>query len=163
MVRFTPLRGTIFMTRSTFKSSSVFLGLLMVLPVFCLTVAPTRVEAGGQAQTTPLDEEGFEPLCNGKDLTGWAKEGNAGFEVKDGMIVCNGSGNWPTWLRTEEVFENFVLRLEYKTFYGAESGIFFHAPLHGRLSRVGFEVQICNNTGKPRAHSPGAIFSAVPP
>ena len=107
-------------------------------------------------------EEGFEPLCGGKDLSGWVKEGKAGFEVKEGMIVCNGSGNWPTWLRTEEAFENFVLRLEYKTFYGAESGVFFGAPLHGRVSQVGFEVQI-GGSGGLQPHSTGAIFGAVAP
>jgi len=107
-------------------------------------------------------EEGFQPLFSGKDLAGWVKEGEAGFEVKDGMLVCNGSGNWPTWLRTEEVFENFVLRLEYKTLYGAESGVFFHAPIHGRISHVGFEVQI-GGPGGLRRHSTGAIFDAVAP
>ncbi len=107
-------------------------------------------------------EEGFEPLFNGKDLTGWTKEGKAGFSVRDDMLICNGSGNWPTWLRTDEVYENFVLRLEYKTRYGAESGVFFHAPLHGRISHVGFEVQI-GGPGGTKRHSTGAIFDAVPP
>ena len=107
-------------------------------------------------------DEGFEPLFNGKDLTGWIEEGNAGFVVKDGMLVCNGSGNWPTWLRTTEVFENFVLRLEYKTRYGAESGVFFHAPLHGRISHVGYEVQI-GGSGRLARHSTGAIFDAIAP
>lgn len=107
-------------------------------------------------------EPGFQPLLSGKDLAGWVKEGKAGFEAKDGMLVCNGSGNWPTWLRTEEVFENFVLRLEYRTLYGAESGVFVHAPLHGRIAHVGFDVRL-GGAGGLRRHSAGAIFDAVPP
>ncbi len=78
------------------------------------------------------------------------------------MIVCDGSGNWPTWLRSEEVFENFILRLEYKTFWGGESGVFFHAPLHGRVSEVGFEVQI-GGRYKNTPYATGAIFAAVAP
>ncbi|MCA9246336.1 MAG: DUF1080 domain-containing protein [Planctomycetales bacterium] len=107
-------------------------------------------------------DDGFEPLFNGKDFSGWVKEGQAGFVVRDGMLICDGSGNWPTWLRTSETFENFVLRLEYKTRFGAESGVFFHAPLHGRISHVGFEVQI-GGPGGLRRHSTGAIFDAVAP
>lgn len=108
-------------------------------------------------------EEGFEPLFNGESLDGWVKQGEAGFVVRDGTLVCNGSGNWPTWLRTEEQFENFVLRLEYKGFYGAESCLFFSAPLHGLVSRTGFAVRLGGNTGRPRRHSPGAVFGAVAP
>ena len=114
----------------------------------------------GQARS---DDEGFQPLFNGKDLAGWVKEGLAGFEVKDGMLVCNGSGNYPSWLRTEEVFENFALRLEYRNLWGAEGGVFFSAPLHGRISRVGFDVRIASNTGRITDFSPGAIFEAVAP
>ncbi|NQT39040.1 MAG: DUF1080 domain-containing protein [Planctomycetes bacterium] len=148
------------MTRSTATFPGVFIALLAVLPAFAFTVAPARGQA--DAKRTAADEEGFEPLCNGKDLSGWVKEGKAGFEVRDGMIVCNGSGNWPTWLRSEEVFENFILRLEYKTFYGAETGVFFHAPLHGRVSEVGYELQI-GGFGQLGRYSTGAISGAAAP
>lgn len=109
------------------------------------------------------DDAGFRPLFNGNDLTGWVKQGPADFEVKDETLVCNGSGNYSTWLRTEEVFENFVLRLEYRNLWDAEGGVFFSAPLHGRIARVGFDVRIANNLGPIRDYSPGAIFEAVPP
>lgn len=109
-----------------------------------------------------LLEDGFEWLFNGQDLDGWTAEGPAGFVARDGMLVCTGSGNWPAWLRTTEEFENFVLRLEYKTRYGAESGVFLHAPRHGRISQVGYEVQI-GGRGGLGPHSTGAIFDAVAP
>jgi hypothetical protein len=114
------------------------------------------------AHAAQLSEDGFEPLFNGENLAGWQKEGEAGFIARDNMLVCNGSGNWPTWLRTTEVFENFVLRLEYKTRFGAESGVFFHAPLHGRISQVGYEIQI-GGPGGQKPHSTGAIFDAIAP
>jgi hypothetical protein len=107
-------------------------------------------------------EEDFSPLFNGKDLAGWVAEGPASFVAKDGVVLCDGSGNWPGWLRSKEVFENFVLRLEFQTRFGAESGVFFHAPLHGRISRVGYEVQL-GGAGGTQLHSTGAIFDAVAP
>ena len=137
----------------TIKRSKMFsCGLL--LATLCSLPCPALAED---------DEAGFEPLFNGKDLTGWVKEGNAGFVVRDGLLVCNGSGNWPTWLRTEQMYENFVLRLEYKGFYGAESGVFFSAPVHGLVSRTGYGIRLGDNTGRVRKHSPGAIFGAVSP
>ena len=114
----------------------------------------------GNAQA---DDDGFEPLFNGKDLTGWVKEGAAGFEVNDGILECTGSGNYPTWLRSKEVFENFVLRVEYRNLWDAEGGVFFSAPLHGRIPHVGFDVRIGLNTGRRDDFSPGAIFEAIPP
>ena len=153
------------------KSTNVFLdgyqsslARSMLVAVFCFScvLTPALAQEDAATQTSAVDEEGFEPLCNGKDLSGWVKEGKASFRVKDGMIVCDGSGNWPTWLRSEEVFENFILRLEYKTFWGGESGVFFHAPLHGRVSEVGFEVQI-GGRHKNTPYATGAIFAAVAP
>ena len=130
----------------------------MCLPIVLLLVCAT----GAMALADESSDEGFELLFNGKNLSGWQKEGPAGFIVRDGMLICNGQGNWPTWLRTTEIFENFVLRMEYKTRFGAESGVFFHAPLHGRISHVGYEVQI-GGPGGLKTHSTGSIFDAVPP
>lgn len=129
-----------------------------VRPIWIIWLLLSLAPAGAAADP----EEGFEALCNGKDLTGWVQEGPAHFVVRDGALVCDGTGNWPGWLRSEEVFENFVLRLEFRTRYGAESGVFFRAPLHGRISRVGFELQIGGAGGKS-LHSTGALFDAVPP
>jgi hypothetical protein len=128
------------------------------------TITAQQADAGNRQSSGVIQdrEEGFQPLFNGKDLAGWAKEGKAGFDAKNGVLECNGSGNWPTWLRTTEVFENFVLRLEYKPLWGAESGVFFHAPLHGRIAHVGFDVRL-GGAGGRRRYSAGAIFDAVPP
>lgn len=108
------------------------------------------------------DEEGFEPLCNGRNLDGWVAMHGAEFEVVDNMIICTGRTNWPSWLRSEEVFENFILRLEYKTYWGAESGVFFAAPTDSRTSKVGFEFQI-NGFRSLTPYSTGAIFAAAAP
>ena len=63
------------------------------------------------------DDEGFTPLFNGKDLTGWKtvldpKKKDVTPEdiwsVKDGVIVCTGKVNG--YLYTEKSFKNYILR-----------------------------------------------------
>ena len=58
-------------------------------------------------------DDGFKPLFNGKDLTGWVNVNCAPstFFVKDGMIVTTGK---PTgFLRTDKQYENFILEFDW--------------------------------------------------
>ncbi|MBD3266082.1 DUF1080 domain-containing protein [bacterium] len=111
-------------------------------------------------------EAGFTSLFNGKNLDGWEIEhGNSKtFQVKNGVIYCPGSSNFPAWLRSEETYENFDLRFEFRMDGWCNSGMFFHAPLHGRNSRVGFEFQIDHKRKEPISiKTCGAIFDVLPP
>ena len=92
-------------------------------------------------------EAGFVSLFNGKDLTGWQVTAGPteSFVVDAGLLTCTGKGHYPTWLRSEKEYENFVLRFEYIVKHYSESGLLIHAPLHGRLSRVGFKVELCDD------------------
>ena len=59
-------------------------------------------------------EEGFRPLWNGKDLTGWVRVNTAPstWTIRDGMLICSGK---PTGeLRTDRMYQNFVLELEWR-------------------------------------------------
>lgn len=108
----------------------------------------------------------WRPLFNGRDLAGWVREGNAGFEAQaDGVIHCNGNGNYPAWLRSEREYENFELEFEYRLENYGEGGVFLHAPLHGRNSNVGFEIQLSDDTRHPGTctASSGAVFGVLPP
>src|SRR5919206_295379 len=64
----------------------------------------------GRAQ----EDAGFVPLFNGRDLQGWENVNCAPetWSVRDGMIHCTGTPICE--LRTERMYENFVLELEYK-------------------------------------------------
>ncbi len=111
-------------------------------------------------------EEGFVSLFNGKDLSGWViEEGDAdSFVVKAGTIYASHEVNFPTWLRSEKVYENFDLRFEFRRVGWVNSGVFFHAPLHGRNSKVGFEYQIDQKVNELLSNKTcGAIFGVVPP
>src|SRR5204862_5554634 len=119
-------------------------------------------------------DDGFKPLFNGKDLTGWHNVNCAPgtWSVKDGLIITTGK---PTgYLRSDKQYENFILEFEW-----------FHAPSHkGSVGNSGLfvwgdpipatgtgytrsiEVQVLVNllfkdkkTGLPTATSHGDLFS----
>lgn len=86
-------------------------------------------------------EEGFVSLFNGRDLSGWVpicRPGN--FTVRDGCVVIETFKGG--WLRSWDLYEDFVFRGEYWIEEGGNSGFFIRAPLDGRASRIGFEFQI---------------------
>jgi hypothetical protein len=64
------------------------------------------------------DDEGFRPLFNGKDFTGWKfqLEGNADpaktWSIKDGVIICTGHPNG--FFYTDKSYKNYVLRYDWQ-------------------------------------------------
>jgi hypothetical protein len=120
----------------------------------------------------PLDDkekaDGFVPLFNGKDLSGW-KTFDAKKDVwsaSDGLIVCAGDGGG--WLGTEKEYANFVLRLDYRLKPAGNSGVYIRAPDRGHISRVGMEIQILDDAHPNYAkidyyQYTGSIYHVVPP
>lgn len=124
--------------------------------------------------STRAQEDGFKPLFNGKDLTGWHNVNCAPgtWFVKDNMIITTGK---PTgYLRTDKQYENFVLEFEWfhapspKGSVG-NSGLFVWGdplPAVGTGYTRSIEVQVLVNllykdkkTGLPTATSHGDLFS----
>ncbi len=91
--------------------------------------------------------EGFSPLFNGKDLTGWkATEKPEIWAVEAGVLVCKGGGGG--WLLTEKEYGDFEFRCEYRwPKAGATSGIALRTPAKGDPAYVGMEVQLIDNDG----------------
>jgi hypothetical protein len=73
-------------------------------------------------------EEGFAPLFTGRDLSGWVNVNCAPetFTARDGMIVSTGK---PTGvMRTERMYENFIVELEWKHLQkGGNAGLFVYS------------------------------------
>jgi hypothetical protein len=86
---------------------------------------------------------GFVPIFNGRDLFGWtgAKDN---YEVRDGAIVCKeGRGGV---LFTEEEYDDFVVRLEFKVPPGGNNGLAIRYPGEGRASYAGMcELQVLDD------------------
>ena len=76
--------------------------------------------AFGQANTlTPAEKaEGWVLLFNGKDLSGWSEQGKAKWRVEDGILI--GDSPESGWLRTNEEFGNFLLKLDFRTGPGGQ-------------------------------------------
>ena len=122
-------------------------------------VAPTR---SAEAQS----EGAFVPLMDGRTLAGWViEEGQeSSFHVENGAIVAHQSASSPTWLRSEREYENFELTGEFFIKGWMDSGVCFHAPLHGRITETGLQMKVfANPDPTPAPNSMGAIFPVVAP
>ena len=67
---------------------------------------------GSAAQAPPVG--GWVPLFNGKDLTGWKKNGDEKWVVEQGTILCESTANKYGYLTTEKSYRDFTLRLKFK-------------------------------------------------
>ena len=114
----------------------------------------------GLAASAADKNEGFRPLFNGKDLSGWKlrnAKGTSSWKVEGGALVNDATGGkHGTDLVTEETFWNFTVRYEYKIPKGANSGFY----LRGR-----HEIQILDDyaKGKPGTHGNGSIYGVKAP
>lgn len=141
----------IVLAAGTVLATGAVLGWAPALPA----AAPPAGPVGPPAAAAPVapvapapepDADGFVPLFNGKDLAGWVPVNVAPdtFTVKDGLIVCTGL---PTGvMRTEKMYENFVVELEWRHLRpGGNSGFFIFSDAttaRGVPFSRGLEIQI---------------------
>lgn len=117
---------------------------------------------------SPAVERGFTSLFDGRSLQGWTLVGKKGegYVVRDGMIVCvkGGGGN----LMTEKEYEDFTLRLEYRTEAGGNNGVGLRAPLTDKqVAYYGMEIQLLDDDDPKYAKlNPwqfcGSIYGVIP-
>lgn len=129
----------------------------------------TKTEASEYLQTLPEplslnepDAEGFVPLFNNYDLTGWIGD-TSGYPVRDGIIHCENGGN----IFVNREFSDFVLRFEFKLTPGANNGLGIRVPEGGHPSYDGMELQILDNTAdqyknlRPYQYH-GSVYGVIP-
>ncbi len=116
------------------------------------------------------EEEGFVPLLNGRDLTGWKTTGN--WTVEEGGVVAlhprPGESGWTrydAYLTTERKYKDFILDLEFKINQGGNSGVFLRVGNPKDHVGSGFEIQILDTAGlkNPGAHDCGGVIGAAAP
>ncbi|MFN0207000.1 MAG: DUF1080 domain-containing protein [Planctomycetota bacterium] len=120
-----------------------------------------------------MNEDGFQSLWNGRDLSGWIygkagagfNKSGEGYRVRDGVLYCtaNDGGN----LFTEKEYSNFIFRFEFKLSENANNGLGIRAPLEGDAAYDGMEIQILDDWGsKYRNLQPwqyhGSIYHVFP-
>ena len=134
-----------------------------------LLAAASSLRAAGDKNDK---DDGYVPLFNGKDLTGWVNVNchPKTFFVKDEMLITTGKPIG--YLRTEKQYENFICEFEWmhmnKTAVGNSGFFVWGDPLPGVGSPFtrGIEVQVLVNleykdkkTGAITASSHGDVFA----
>ena len=98
-------------------------------------------------------ENGWVALFNGKDLSGWKKNGDEKWIVDKGTILCESTANKYGYLTTDKTYRDFDLRLKFKGEAAGNSGLFLHAritgidPEHGP-DIEGLQVEVDPGVGK---------------
>lgn len=95
-----------------------------------VTLAAVLAAMGGSPSTLAGQEP--EALFNGRDLSGWTVHGTEQWYVEGGELVCeSGPDAAYGYLRTNAVFRDFELTLEFKQEADGNSGVFFRSTLDG--------------------------------
>jgi hypothetical protein len=132
--------------------------------LLCAAVALLAATPCAAAET----DDGFRPMFNGKDLTGWKTTGN--WVVEEGGIVTlhprpgeRGWQRYDAYLTTDRKYRDFILDLEFKIGKGGNSGVFLRVGDPKSQVNSGFEVQILDTHGKKNIgpHDCGGVIGTA--
>lgn len=97
----------------------------------------------------------WEPLFNGKDLTGWIIHGTEKWYVEDGLLICeSGPDKEYGYLSTEKFYDDFEMEAEFLQEADGNSGIFFRSTFEG-TKVSGWQVEVA-----PPYHDTGGIYES---
>ena len=108
-------------------------------------------------KTGAIEEAGFVSLFDGKGLDGWIVMGKPqGWKIANGVIHSEGAQGGE-WLRSEKIYGDFMLKLEWRVSKNGNSGVFLRSTRAGQPWLTGYEVQISN---EPRddEHCTGSLY-----
>jgi hypothetical protein len=131
----------------------------------CLALLLLSLAPAGEGADASVPE-GFQPLFNGKDLSGW-KVYNGKMDVwgaEKGLLFVKGGGGG--WLMTEREYGDCEIRLEYRMPIMGNSGVALRAPLEGEPHIQGMEIQLLDDAnwkGLKATQYTGSIYGVVPP
>ncbi len=134
------------------------------MPRFLLTGCLTLLATIAFLPQACLAEEGFRPMFNGKDLSGWVLTNTPAetWRFEEDRLVCSGKPIGE--IRTAKMYQNFVMELEWRHMVPrGNAGIFVWADditSRGVPFHRGIEVQVLENAyGNNRSHTThGDIF-----
>jgi hypothetical protein len=149
--------------------------IIALLPVVALACHTTGKTTGSPKGSSKQDE-GWQVLFDGTSKNAWHiynnKSDGAAWTVKDGILYLDpaakktGAGGGD--LVTNEEYENFDLKLEWKIDSAGNSGIIFltqEDPKYGQSYLTGPEMQIIDNNGhrdaKINKHRAGDLYDLI--
>jgi len=143
-----------------------------ILTLVIITMAMIGCSATKSAHN---NNAGFRPLFDGKTTTGWHTYGKttvaSDWKVDDGMLhLVPGSPRKGGDIVTNEEFDNFHLKLEWKISQKGNSGVIFY--IHEDPAKfkntynTGPEMQVLDNEGhadgKIHKHRAGDLYDLIP-
>jgi len=136
----------------------------------CVLICAVVILAAGTLAVAAEGTDGFKPMFNGRDLTGWKTTGN--WVVEEGGVVTlkprPGESGWQrydAYLTTDRKYGDFILDLEFKFGKRGNSGVFLRVADPKSQVNSGFEVQILDTHGKEHvgAHDCGGVIGTAAP
>jgi hypothetical protein len=123
----------------------------------------------GLTAASAADNDGWQQLFNGKDLTGWKHVGPGKMCVDEGLIKTDGGMGLLYW--TGGKVGDCVIRVVYRMRdHNSNSGVFIRVPIEPREEwmpvHYGYEVQIDNEPEKSNEddhHVTGTLYSLSTP
>ncbi len=102
-------------------------------------------------------EKGFVSLFDGRSLNGWTAEMGSKWQVKDGVITPDTAVYG--WLRSAESYQDFQLKLEFRTTHEGNSGVFLRSAKDGLPHETGYELQIYDL--HPKGFATGSLVNVA--
>ncbi|HWK98980.1 MAG TPA: DUF1080 domain-containing protein [Parapedobacter sp.] len=97
----------------------------------------------------------FQPLFNGKDLSGWTIHGTEKWYVENGELVCeSGPDEQYGYLSTETTYKDFELQVSFKLEANGNSGVFIRSDIEG-VKIEGWQVEVA-----PPDHHTAGIYES---
>ena len=138
------------------------------------TAGADSAAAAAAAATTPaVDSSGFQSLFDGKSTAGWHSYGKAtaspAWKAADGVLSLDTSIKDAGDLVTDNSYENFDLKLEWKISKNGNSGVIFliqeDTAKYDKTYKSGPEMQVLDNDGHPDGkilkHRAGDLYDLI--
>jgi hypothetical protein len=97
--------------------------------LFVATALALVVGSASAQQSRYYKGQEWEPLFNGKDLTGWKTSGAGKWTVQNGQIVGESVGGKGGFVVTERTFKDFEVSIQFFPDTDGNSGLFYHTTL----------------------------------
>lgn len=133
----------------------------------------TKATTGNTKANTAIYKDGWQLLFDGKTTKGWHTYGkstaNNRWKISDGALYLDNSVKEGGDIVTDETFENFDLKLEWKISKNGNSGIIINikedAEKYKETYKTGPEIQVLDNDGHPDGkilkHRAGDLYDLI--
>jgi hypothetical protein len=153
--------------------NSFLLAMAAAVLLSCSTQNKSTMQS---SENNSANADGWIPLFDGKTTAGWHTYNKTGvgsaWKVEDGTLrfdaAAKKSGAQGGDIVTDEEFENFHLKLDWKISPNGNSGVIFYSkedPKYGAMWHTGPEMQILDNNGHPDAkitkHRAGDLYDLI--